>query len=141
MGVATTLHNAGKREQSQIAKVPASPTAAPAAPASAPAGRGQKEAAVRSLKRTSALSEDVIPLLEAGEPFLLTQAMPWLEGQKVLEFMPRLMAASGRDIVRYEIQEKKACSQLSSPLAHYIQEIQRSRPGAGYLMASDDVLR
>lgn len=48
-------------------------------------------------------------------------------GQKVLDFMPRLMTACGRDVVAYEIQGKGMSAQsMAAPFAQYIQQLQRS---------------
>ena len=52
----------------------------------------------------------VLPVTVAAEglatqrPFVLREAMSCLSGQKILEFMPRLMMACGREVVTYEVQ-------------------------------------
>ena len=79
--------------------------------------------------------------LESQEPFLLKDAMTCLSGQKVLDFMPRLMTACGRDVVNYEVQGKGKAQSLAAPFAQYIQLLQRSESGEAYFMMSDKLLR
>ena len=79
--------------------------------------------------------------LESQEPFLLKDAMTCLSGQKVLDFMPRLMTACGRDVVNYEVQGRGKAQSLAAPFAQYIQLLQRSESGEAYFMMSDKLLR
>lgn len=85
--------------------------------------------------------EDVHRTLDAGRPSLIMDAMPQLSGKRVLDFMPKLMHAAGKEQVTYEVQgagDEVVVAQ--APLALYIQEIQSSAKGRAYLMMDDDVL-
>jgi hypothetical protein len=42
--------------------------------------------------------------LATQRPFVLREAMSCLSGQRILDFMPRLMMACGREVVTYEVQ-------------------------------------
>ncbi|CAE8602770.1 unnamed protein product [Polarella glacialis] len=104
---------------------------------------GQERRQRRSVPRVSAeQTQKILQLLEDGQPFLASAAMPQLIGNRVLDFMPKLMAASGRDQVTYEVQGIESDLQtLNAPLATYIQETGQSCEGSAYLMASSEVLR
>ncbi|CAK9053302.1 Sel1-repeat-containing protein YbeQ, partial [Durusdinium trenchii] len=111
-------------------------SAAPRAPPSHDAHDAPVPRGVTAVARASAAVG-----LGGGEPFILRDAMDWLSGQKVLDFMPRLMTACGRDVVAYEIQGKGMSAQsMAAPFAQYIQQLQRSDVGAAYLMSSDQLL-
>lgn len=84
---------------------------------------------------------DLRRVLEAGAPVLVTDAAPHLSGHRVLDFMPKLMSCAGKLHVSYEVQGPQDEVRVQqSPLAMYIQDIQRSTPGRAFMMMSDDVL-
>ncbi|CAJ1414113.1 unnamed protein product [Effrenium voratum] len=109
---------------------------------SRPSGHGRGDSGPKSATPKRVSEAGATSALHRGEPFLLLDGMPWLSGQQVLEFMPRLMGACGKDVVSYEIQGQSVQSvQSTAPLAHYIQQIQRSEPGSAYFMMTDRLLQ
>lgn len=80
--------------------------------------------------------------IAAGEPVLVADAMPHLSGKRVVEFMPKLINAAGKEPVTYEIQGPEGDLQLrQAPFALYVQGLQRSAPGRAFLMVSDRTLQ
>jgi len=73
---------------------------------------------------------------------LVSDAMPHLSGKRVLDFMPKLIGAAGKEQVAFEVQGPDGeLRPRQAPLAVYLQELQRSSPGRAYFMASDAALR
>jgi len=72
-------------------------------------------------------SVDEAAALLAQGPVLVAEALPRLSGKRVLDFMPRLVAAAGKVPADYEVQTCGGQVQVHrAPLAKYIQLLQGS---------------
>lgn len=79
--------------------------------------------------------------LRVGEPVLVVGALSSLTGQKVLEFMPKLMTFAARQAVTYEEQADVGSERGEMALGPFVQLIQQAGAGRALLMFSDTALQ